>query len=118
MKFIRSLLFAFRGLGYCWHQLNFRLHLLAIIFVTVAGTFYKINKLEWLAIIICCSLVLAMEMLNTAIEKLCDLFTKEINPLIKIIKDVSAGAVLVCAIGSLIIGAIIFVPKILHQIIF
>lgn len=116
MKFLRSILFACKGISYCWQQLNFRLHLLATIIVIAGGLYFSVNKFEWLAIIFCCILVLSMEMLNTAIEKLCDLFTKEIHPLIEIIKDVSAGAVLVCAIGSLITGAIIFLPKILNQI--
>jgi diacylglycerol kinase len=55
-----------------------------------------------------------MEMLNTALEKMCDLVTKDFHPLIKCIKDVSAGAVLVCAAGSLLTGTIIFLPKIIQ----
>lgn len=116
MKFLRSVLFACRGIYYCRGQLNFRLHLLATVIVIAAGLYFKINGTEWIFIILCCTLVLAMEMLNTAIEKVCDLVTTEIHPLIKIIKDVSAGAVLVCAFGSICTAAIIFIPKILLQI--
>lgn len=101
------------GINYCLQQLNFRLHLIATVMVVSAGLYFKINLTEWIAIVFCCMLVLSMEMLNTAIEKFCDLVTTEIHPLIKIIKDISAGAVLVCAIGSIITAFIIFIPKIL-----
>jgi diacylglycerol kinase len=54
-----------------------------------------------------------MELLNTAIEKICDLITKDIHPIIKVIKDIAAAAVLIAAIGSFLSGVIIFLPKIL-----
>jgi len=59
-------------------------------------------------------LVLALELLNTAIEKLCDTISTEIQPEIKIIKDVSAAAVLLSAAGSVVTGIIIFFPKIMQ----
>ncbi|MBC7423031.1 MAG: diacylglycerol kinase family protein, partial [Ferruginibacter sp.] len=51
---------------------------------------------------------------NTAIEKMCNIISTKFHPAIKFIKDVSAGAVLVCAIGSVLVGAVIFIPKIKH----
>ena len=116
MKFIRSVLFACHGIAWCRQQLNFRLHLLAMLVAIAAGFYLKINGTEWIFVCLCCTLVLAMEMVNTAIEKICDLVTIEIHPLIKIIKDVSAGAVLICALGSVFTAAIIFIPKIIIQI--
>ena len=59
-------------------------------------------------------LVLILELINTAIEHLCDIVTKEIHPAIKIIKDVSAAAVLLAAAGSVVTGLIIFTPKIIE----
>ena len=59
-------------------------------------------------------LVLSLELMNTAIEKICDLITKDIHPVIKVVKDISAAAVLIAAIGSLFTGAIIFLPKLLN----
>lgn len=113
MKFIKSFTYAWQGILYCLKtQLNFRIHLLALALVTAAGFIFTISKQEWLAVIICCSVVIAAEMINTATEKFCDMYTTEKNESIKIIKDVSAGAVLVCAIGSAVTGCIIFVPKI------
>lgn len=117
MKFSRSFLYAGNGIKYCFkHELNFRIDLLATIVVIVMGFFFNISITEWLFVIGCCMLVLAMEMLNTALEKICNIISEEFHPLIKFVKDVAAGAVLVCAIGSALIGALIFIPKIIHQI--
>jgi diacylglycerol kinase len=55
-----------------------------------------------------------MELLNTAIEKICNLITKDIHPVIKVIKDIAAAAVLIVALGRFICGIIIFLPKILE----
>ena len=115
MKVIRSFLYAGRGIKYCFkEEVNFRVHVLACAIVIAAGCFFSISLTEWLFVIVCCTLVMAMEMLNTAIEKMCNLISTEFHPAIKFIKDVSAGAVLVCAIGSAITGMAIFLPKIIH----
>ena len=66
--------------------------------------------------LLCIGSVLVVELLNTAIEKLCDVLQKNFHPGIKIVKDVVAGAVLVSALGSVCIGAMIFLPKIIHLI--
>ncbi len=115
MKVLKSFVYAWRGIKYCFKkEVNFRVHVLACIVAVAAGSFFSISSTEWLFVIACCTLVLAMEMLNTAIEKMCNIISKEFHPAIKFIKDVSAGAVLVCAIGSVVAGAIIFIPKIVH----
>ena len=115
MKVVKSFVYAGRGIKYCFkEEVNFRVHVLASIIVIAAGYFFSISLTEWLFIIACCTLVLAMEMLNTAIEKMCNIISTEFHPAIKFIKDVSAGAVLVCAIGSVLVGAVIFIPKIVH----
>ena len=115
MKLTRSFTYAWQGIRYCFKtQLNFRIHLTALLIVIGAGCIFKISNTEWLFIIGCSMLVLALELLNTAIEHLCDMVTKSIHPEIKIIKDVSADAVLLSAIGSVVTGCIIFFPKILE----
>ncbi|CAN5616838.1 diacylglycerol kinase family protein [soil metagenome] len=115
MKLLRSFLYAGRGIKFCFQQeLNFRIHVLAIVVVVCAGFYFSITTTEWIFVTGCCTIVVAMEMLNTALEKMCDLVTKDFHPLIKCIKDVSAGAVLVCAAGSLLTGTIIFLPKIIQ----
>jgi diacylglycerol kinase len=80
----------------------------------VSGSVLKISLHEWIWLTGCIATVLSFEMMNTAIEKTCDLLHPAIHPTIKVIKDVAAAAVLVVAAGSVIIGAIIFLPKILN----
>jgi diacylglycerol kinase len=114
MKLIKSFAFAWQGLRSCFlTQQNFRIHLMALLMVIILGGILKINKIEWLIITGCSMLVLSMELLNTSIEKICNLITKDIHPVIKVIKDIAAAAVLIVAIGSFICGIIIFLPKIL-----
>ena len=113
MKFIKSFGYAWQGILYCFKtQLNFRIHLLAMVVTIAAGFIFAISKTEWLFITGCCMMVLVTEMINTAMEKICDTITGDIHPVIKIIKDVAAGAVLISAAGSAVIGGIIFLPKI------
>jgi diacylglycerol kinase len=80
--------------------------------VTGAGIFFSLNSMEWISLMLCFALVLSFEMVNSAIEKLCDLVCPSINPVIKKVKDMCAAAVLLSAIISFIIGCIIFIPKI------
>ena len=75
------------------------------------GVIFKINKAEWITCIILFAIVIAGEMFNTAIETVVDIAMPEINEKAKIAKDISAGAVLILAISSAIIGLIIFIPK-------
>ena len=114
MKLGRSFQYAWNGISYCFKtQQNFRIHLLVFTLVCIAGFFLKISHTEWLVIILCGVLVLMLEMINTAIEYLCDVVTTDFHPMIRIIKDVIAGAVLVSAAGTVVAGLIIFLPKIL-----
>lgn len=112
MKLARAFSFAWNGLKYCIKtQQNFRIHLIIGFGVTLTGLIVKINLIEWLFIIGCATMVLVLELVNTAIEKLCDTITIEIHPSIKIIKDVSAAAVLLAALSSVLTGLIIFGPR-------
>ena len=83
-----------------------------MILVIILGIVLKISRIEWIICIILFGFVISLELVNTAIETTVDLITQEKNPKAKIAKDVSAGAVLIDAITSAIIGLIIFVPKI------
>lgn len=89
------------------------IHLLASGIVIIAAIYFKLNTNEWAAIIISIGVVFTAELVNTAIENIANFLTTENNSKIKIIKDLSAAAVLISALMSLIIGAIIFLPKIL-----
>ena len=73
-----------------------------------AGFYFHVSANEWLVLLLISALVLALETINSAIEKLCDLYTKETHPQIKRIKDIAAGAVLISAIFALVIAIVIF----------
>lgn len=113
-KLLKSFKYAFDGIytGIKEEQ-NMKIHITIMILVIILGIMLKISKAEWIICIILFGLVISMELINTAIENTVDLITKEKNEQAKIAKDVAAGAVLVSAIASAIIGLIIFVPKIL-----
>lgn len=90
---------------------NGRIHGLAAMAVLLAGIFLQISAAEWCLLLLCVAIVLSAEMFNHAIEKLCDALHPQQHPLIKICKDVAAGAVLVTALLSAAIGLLIFIPK-------
>lgn len=113
-NFFASFKYAFAGFFYTLKkERNFKVQLFATVMVIAAAFIFKVNNPEWALLIICSVLVLSLEMMNTAIEKICDLLHPEKHPQIKIIKDVAAGAVLLAAIGASIIGLIILLPKLL-----
>lgn len=79
----------------------------------IMGFVYNINGLEWILIICILGFMLAIELINTAIEATCDAISKEYNPFIKIAKDCGSGATFVIFIVAIILNIIIFLPKIL-----
>jgi diacylglycerol kinase len=113
MKVIRSFKYALAGIAAAFKtQLNLRIEILAAFIVVIAGLYFNITDNQWLIIILNIAFVLAAELFNTAVEKLCDLTTRENNPDIKFIKDISAAAVLAAATSAVVSAFIIFLPKI------
>lgn len=113
-KLINSFKYATEGIITSFRtEKNMKIHILIMILVIVAGIILKISKLEWIICIILFSIVIAGELFNTAIETVVDMVMPDKNEKAKIAKDVSAGAVLVLAIGATIIGLMIFIPKII-----
>lgn len=105
---------AFNGLRYFfWNERNGKIQTTAGIVAIGFAIFFKISAAEWIAVLLCIGAVLTLEMMNSALEKLCDLVQPDYHPIIKIVKDVSAGAVLFASAISVITAAIIFLPKIL-----
>ena len=103
---------AFRGIGIAVKtQPNFQIHLIAAMLVLVAGWKYDLSGAEWAIILFTILWVLLTEMINTALESIVDLITLEYRETAKTAKDVAAGAVLLGAIGSIIIALLIFIPK-------
>lgn len=114
-NFFKGFVYAFNGLVVFFrHERNGRIQLLAAIAVVLFSWVIGISTAEWMVIAGCIAIVLSFEMINSSIEKLCNLVHPTYHPAVKTIKDISAGAVLLVAVCSAIIGAIIFIPKILH----
>jgi diacylglycerol kinase len=111
---LRSFGHAFRGLKVLLQtQHNARIHAVATLLVLAAGALFGISPVEWAVVALAVAGVWAAEALNTAIEFLVDLASPELHPLAAKAKDVAAGAVLVAAIGSLVVGALVFGPHVL-----
>ena len=87
---------------------NARIHLSAAVIVIIMGFYFKLNQVEWLFICVAITLVFAFEMINSALENLCDQVSESPHPLIKKAKDLSAGAVLISAVAALIMGVLVF----------
>jgi diacylglycerol kinase len=112
-KFINGFVYAFKGIILATKtQLNFRVHLVAMLLTITVGASLKISGSDWLWIILCFALVLAAELFNTAIEILTDLVSPNFHEKAGAVKDLAAGAVLITAIFALITGCIILLPKI------
>jgi diacylglycerol kinase len=105
--------YALAGLAYCFRtQRNFRIHIAIGLIVTLAGIVLGLSWVEWAVVAILIVVVLSAEMVNTMVEALVDLVTEQYHPLAKVAKDVAAGVVLLSAIGSSVVGVLIFLPKI------
>jgi len=89
---------------------NFKIQLIVFFIVIGLGFILEISSFDWLIVLLISAMVLTLETINSAIEKTCDLITKEDNNQIKRIKDISAGAVLLVSIFAIVIGIIIFYP--------
>lgn len=113
-SFSESVGYALDGIQYTIsHERNFRIEVLFAIAVTIASFFLKVSLIEWSLLILVIGMVLALEMVNTAIERCVDLVTKDYKELAKNAKDISAGAVFIMSMFSVVLGILIFLPKIL-----
>ncbi|MEO6219260.1 MAG: diacylglycerol kinase family protein [Ginsengibacter sp.] len=104
---------AFAGMGYFFmHERNGRIQLIIGLLTAITGMLLQISRHEWIVILLCIGAVLSAEMMNSAIEKLCNHIQPSFHIQIKIVKDLAAGAVLFISIISALIGVFIFIPKI------
>jgi diacylglycerol kinase (ATP) len=116
IKRLNSFRFAFHGIkNLIKHEHNARIHLFALFLAATLGVFFKISLFEWVAMSIVAGMVFLTELLNTAIERLADLVEPKWNDDIRVIKDYCAGAVLVSAVVSIVVGAVIFLPKLIEM---
>ena len=109
-KFMSSIGFAVKGIKYALiTESNIRLQLFVFILVMVASMFLSISRADFLVILLVAAIVFALELINTAIERLADKVSPEHDEQIAIVKDLMAGAVLVFSIFAIAIGFFIFI---------
>ena len=110
---IKSVGFALRGvLVLIRTERSIKIQLFIALLITAAGFYYNISATEWILQTLAIALVLGIEGLNTALEKIADYIQPRYDQKIGFIKDVAAGAVMLVAIGAAIIGLIIYIPKV------
>ncbi len=115
--FIKQVGFAVAGIKiFFYNERNGKIQACIALAAIVLGSVLQIKKPEWCIVILCIAIVLGAEMVNTALEKLCNLVSSEYHPAIKVIKDVSAGAVLLCSVMAAIVGLLIFVPYLYYLV--
>lgn len=109
---MRPFLVACEGILYAIRtEKNMRVHLISTLLVVAAAIWLQTTMVENLVLLAWVTLVLSLELMNTAIERTVDLVTKDVHPLAKQAKDVAAGAVLVASIGAAVTALIIFGPR-------
>lgn len=109
---IKSFKYAFEGLWYfVKNDHNGRIHLFAAVLAVGLSWYLHIVALEWIAILSVITLVIAAEIFNSSIEKLADVVSPEYHPKIKVVKDLAAAGVVLMAFLAIVVGSIIFLPK-------
>lgn len=111
-KFLNSFTYPIKGLQYAYrNEQNLAVDVGIALIVLIFGFIFKITITEWALLVLTIGLVISCELINTAIEAVVDLVTEEYHPLAKVAKDTSAAAVFIFAIVAVIVGIIIFGPK-------
>lgn len=114
-NFLESMGHAIDGIEYtAAHERNFRIEIFFAIAVSIASFIFQVSLIEWALLVLVIGIILALEMVNTAIERCVDLVTKDYKELAKNAKDIAAGAVLIMSMFSVILGILIFLPKIIR----
>ncbi|MEQ1601863.1 MAG: diacylglycerol kinase family protein [Methylophilaceae bacterium] len=110
---LRSIGHALQGLGFVLKtQHNAWIHLFASVVAVGAGFYYAITPAQWIVITLAMVMVWVAETFNTALEFVCDVVHPALHPAIKKAKDIAAGAVLISALGAVVIGLLVFLPYI------
>ncbi len=116
-RLVKSFHFAVQGFIYVWRtQPNMKIHTIVAALAILFGFLFHISAPEWLVIILVIGLVVMLEVINTAIETLVDLYTEDFSFLAGVSKDLGATTVLIMAVTAVIVGCVIFLPKIIALI--
>lgn len=115
--FLKSIGFAMNGVfSFFRSERNGKLQGFIALIAVAAGVFFHISRVEWLFLLACISAVISLEMMNSSMERVCNMYTKDFHPDIKFIKNVSAAAVLWASVVSAIIGLVIFIPYVVRML--
>lgn len=114
-KIINSFKYAILGIINSFKtERNMKIHIFITLLVILIGFLLKISKIEWILCVFAIAMVISAELFNTSIETIVDMITTEKNEKARMAKDVSAGAVLITAIGAAVVGMMIFLPKVMQ----
>ena len=114
-KFLNSFTYPIKGLKYAYkNEQNLVVDVGVALLVIIFGFIFRVSTMEWAILVLTIGLVISCELINTAIEAVVDLVTDDYHPLAKVAKDTSAAAVFIFAIVAVIVGIIIFLPKIIN----
>jgi len=109
---LKSFLFAFQGLRFLLRERNAQVHLVATLIVLSAGILGHVSRLEWVSLTVAIAGVWVAEAFNTALECLANAAVPQMHPMVKVAKDVAAGAVLLMAVGAVCVAGLVFMPRI------
>ncbi len=116
-RFVKSFGYSIDGLKYAYkYEQSMLIHVIATIFAIIMGLICHISISEWALIAVAIGIVLAAELINTAIEAVVDLVTLEIHPLAKIAKDCGSAATFVLSIVAAIIGCLVYIPHLIEML--
>lgn len=112
---VKSFSYAARGLRYALRgEQNFQLEMLAAAVAIFGMYVFDVSSGERVALVLCIAVVLSLELVNTAVERMMDMLKPRVHPYVRVIKDVMAAAVLIASLGALAVGLIIFLPRVLE----
>lgn len=102
-------MYAGRGIWFCIrHERNFRIHIVASIYVLWFGFWFSLGRAEWAILLLTLAMVLTAEAVNTAVEQAVELSSPKVNPTARIAKDAAAAAVLISSVSAVVVGALLF----------
>jgi undecaprenol kinase len=115
-RLLKSFSHAASGIFYVLiHERNMQYHCVIALLTILLGWMLNISSFEWIIILILIGGMFSLEMMNTAVEKTVDLVTEDFHPLAKLAKDIAAGAVFIFAIICVMIGFLIFLPRLIEK---
>ena len=109
-----SFKYAIEGMRIVWHERNFKIQILLLVIALLLSLVLRLSRIQFALITVVGAAVLALEMINTALEVIADAVHPHFHPMIGLAKDISAGAVLVMSLAALIVGVVLFGPALIH----